>query len=418
MLIIFCEDCGSRNIIKQEDLQNISKEAILCQVCNFPISREHLIDHTGAGRVIDTSTYKLLIIDDERAYLNLLRHSLEKEYSVHTAPSGQQGLKTAMDIKPDLILLDVGMPDLNGYEVCHRLKNNRETSHIPIIFLTAHKEEEYTFKGVSLGAVDYIFKPFNLKILNAKIAVHLKNTVIQNKLQKEISEQKNTIEILRQDLLGREARIKENKPQNNDLKTHKKSNLEQEKDNLVTIINSLQHIISIQNMDKRILWANKHTMQSYGVSFLELQGEICHKFYYNRSTPCSHCHFSKETKTEQDRLIAIENENLNQKFMQTNIALYDPAGKLTGVACTAQRLHQTEKKEEEPEEKSSTALGDTLSSYYSELNKAISTILVSSDAICNMYKDDKKLAQLNDYVGEGNKHLRAIMKKMQGNLNP
>lgn len=115
--------------------------------------------------------YKILIADDDTELLNMLKQFLEiKKYEVMTAKNGARALEMAQ-MQPDLILLDVNMPDLDGMEVCRRI---RDKVSCPILFLTARVEEEDRVKGLLLGGDDYILKPFSLKELEARIISHLK----------------------------------------------------------------------------------------------------------------------------------------------------------------------------------------------------------------------------------------------------
>jgi len=101
----------------------------------------------------------ILYIDDSRDNLNLVERFLEKSYRVITAESGQEGLKITNDRKPDLLLLDIMMPGMDGYEVCSLLQENDDTAYIPVIFVSAMGEERDKARAFSVGAADYIVKP-------------------------------------------------------------------------------------------------------------------------------------------------------------------------------------------------------------------------------------------------------------------
>lgn len=117
----------------------------------------------------------ILIIDDEESIRELLSSALSQEgYNVLTAFDGIDGYEQALRKTPDLILLDIMMPDIDGYEVLNRLKEDLTTAHIPIIFLTAKVEAEERVLGLEAGAVDYITKPFYTKEVLARIKIHLK----------------------------------------------------------------------------------------------------------------------------------------------------------------------------------------------------------------------------------------------------
>nr|WP_024653858.1 diguanylate cyclase [Borrelia persica] len=116
---------------------------------------------------------KLLLVDDTPTNLDLLVDILQHDYDIRVALSGFDALKQVEADKPDLILLDVLLPDLNGYEVCSRLKNDPETRDIAVIFISSRDSIDAQLEGFNVGGVDYILKPFNAKIINARIKTHL-----------------------------------------------------------------------------------------------------------------------------------------------------------------------------------------------------------------------------------------------------
>ena len=117
---------------------------------------------------------RVLIVDDERAHINLLYDMLKERYQIKVALNGRQAIDRAgIDPQPDLILLDVRMPDMDGFQVLDRLKSDGRTRAIPVIFLTAMDGEADEARGLELGAVDYITKPFSRTVVNARIHTHL-----------------------------------------------------------------------------------------------------------------------------------------------------------------------------------------------------------------------------------------------------
>ncbi len=117
---------------------------------------------------------KILIVDDMPANIKVLGDALKSDYTVLFATSGDKALRIAFSsYPPDLILLDIMMPDMDGYEVCRRIKSDRQTWDIPIIFITSKGEEEHETLGLEIGAVDYIKKPFSLPIARARVKTHL-----------------------------------------------------------------------------------------------------------------------------------------------------------------------------------------------------------------------------------------------------
>jgi len=121
---------------------------------------------------------KILIIDDEKDLCFFVRQNLRLlgNYEVIIARNGKEGIKAARARKPDLILLDIMMPDLDGFEVLRRLKEDNKTVFIPVIFLTAKGDEESKLKAASLYNDDYIVKPFEMRVLKSKIDNVLEKT--------------------------------------------------------------------------------------------------------------------------------------------------------------------------------------------------------------------------------------------------
>lgn len=129
-----------------------------------------------------TKNAHILIVDDSFETLSLLGKLLTKQgFNVTPASSGTQALALASGKKPDLILLDVGMPGQDGFEICHTLKTDDATRHIPIIFLTGKTEEDDILKGFQTGAVDYIQKPFNQSELLARVETHIRLLRLQQR---------------------------------------------------------------------------------------------------------------------------------------------------------------------------------------------------------------------------------------------
>ena len=112
----------------------------------------------------------VLIVDDEKSILKLIKYNLEIEgYKTVTVTTGESALSTAFEINPDIIILDLMLPGVNGMEVCRILSGDERTSHIPILMLTARSEDDDIIAGLEAGADDYITKPFSPKILVARI---------------------------------------------------------------------------------------------------------------------------------------------------------------------------------------------------------------------------------------------------------
>ncbi|TCS40691.1 HD domain-containing phosphohydrolase [Reinekea marinisedimentorum] len=131
---------------------------------------------------------KLLIVDDEVFYIDILVDLLAKKYTVSVAKNGQQALdRIENGYCPDLVLLDVLMPDMNGYEVCQLLKMHESTQDTPVIFLTVKSDVESEINGFEIGAADYISKPFSMPIVKARVETHLALARTRKRLEYEKS---------------------------------------------------------------------------------------------------------------------------------------------------------------------------------------------------------------------------------------
>ena len=148
-----------------------------------------------------TEKQSLLLVDDEPTNLRVLRTVLQEQYRLLFAKSGEEALQLVQKEQPDLILLDVMMPGLTGFDVCARLKANPVTSAIPVIFVTALKDEMDETKGFELGAVDYITKPISPAVVRARVKTHL--SLVQAQELKQ-----TRLQVIQR--LGRAAEYKDN----------------------------------------------------------------------------------------------------------------------------------------------------------------------------------------------------------------
>jgi len=116
---------------------------------------------------------KVVMVDDNLENLNALKNTLKESYMVYPSPSAQEMFELLEHIKPDIILLDVEMPEMNGYEALKKLKSDDKYKEIPVIFLTSMIDEQSEKEGLKLGAVDYIRKPFVTPLLLERIKTHI-----------------------------------------------------------------------------------------------------------------------------------------------------------------------------------------------------------------------------------------------------
>lgn len=137
---------------------------------------------------------RILVVDDTPANIKILNDLLRDEYSISIATNGKDALELAnSENRLDLILLDIMMPEMDGYEVCRRLKENEATKNIPVLFVTAMGEVEDEAKGLELGAVDYITKPVSLPIVKARVRNHMNLHLHQEHLEELVVERTNQL---------------------------------------------------------------------------------------------------------------------------------------------------------------------------------------------------------------------------------
>jgi sigma-B regulation protein RsbU (phosphoserine phosphatase) len=141
----------------------------------------------------ELSSMRVMVVDDTEANIDILLETLADDYKVVVATDGESALEDIKKSPPDLILLDIMMPGMDGYEVCQKLKEMEITRNIPVIFLTALKEEGDEARGLGFGAVDYITKPFNPELVKARVRNHLDLKLHRNHLEELV--EKRTQEI-------------------------------------------------------------------------------------------------------------------------------------------------------------------------------------------------------------------------------
>ncbi|MDM8539869.1 adenylate/guanylate cyclase domain-containing protein [Desulfococcaceae bacterium HSG9] len=133
----------------------------------------------------ELSKQRILIVDDEPINIKLLMETVKHDYKVSAATNGYEALRlAASENQPDLILLDIMMPEIDGYEVCRRLKRNPATQNIPVIFITAKSEDEDETKGLKLGAVDYITKPISPMVVLSRVHTQMEMKLYRDDLEK------------------------------------------------------------------------------------------------------------------------------------------------------------------------------------------------------------------------------------------
>ncbi len=141
---------------------------------------------------------KILVVDDEKDIIELVRYNLEKEgFAVISATDGEEALKLVSEKEPEMVILDLMLPGIDGLDVCRELKRNDKTSSIQVIMLTAKGEESDIVVGLELGADDYITKPFSPRVLIARVKAVLRRTKEKREEAKIIKINQLTIDLIR-----------------------------------------------------------------------------------------------------------------------------------------------------------------------------------------------------------------------------
>lgn len=155
---------------------------------------------------MSSSKAVILVVDDTPSNIDILSAILRSEYTVKAATSGEKALALALGSPLDLILLDVMMPGMDGYEVCRRLKGDPRTSSIPVIFVTALSETTSEEEGFAAGGVDYITKPVKAPIVKARVRAHLALHAQQRELERQVRERTMEIAETRLEIIRRLSR--------------------------------------------------------------------------------------------------------------------------------------------------------------------------------------------------------------------
>ena len=182
---------------------------------DWRVEMNQAMQHIRPGRI--------LIVDDRPAELELLRNALKEGYTVHSAANGELALRLAESTPPDLILLDITMPGLDGYQVCQQLKSNESTRDIPVIFLATRAEIRNKVKGFQLGAIDYITRPFRIEA----VLTQVKSQLAIYAMQKQLAEQNQR---LQQEIVDRQRAEDEVLKLNAELETRVRERIAQLED--------------------------------------------------------------------------------------------------------------------------------------------------------------------------------------------
>lgn len=276
---------------------------------------------------------RLLIIDDNVANLKIAINTLQSyAYEVLMARNGQSGLRRAKTAQPDLILLDIMMPDMDGYEVCRQLKADEQTCQIPIIFISALDEVFDKMTAFSIGGVDYITKPFQTEEMLARVRTHLTLRALQQELQ-------IANETLEEKVRARTSELAEANTQlQSEIERRKRQ--QQEKDRLFTVVS--QQSEQLRNLTTLLIQSQQSARQGLAA---DLHDEIVQKIelaqsnvnmaqqllnFDNLALVAKHLSTTAQVLVQMDEYVVQITNNLPQPTLQEQNVSENPLVKLSG----------------------------------------------------------------------------------------
>ncbi|HRV92907.1 MAG TPA: response regulator [Anaerolineae bacterium] len=276
---------------------------------------------------------RILIIDDNVTNLKVAIDTLETyDYEVLMARNGQGGFARAKIGHPDLILLDIKMPDIDGYEVCRQLKADEQTRQIPVIFISALQEVFDKMTAFSIGGVDYITKPFQTEELLARVKTHLELRRLQQELQ-------NANETLEEKVRDRTAELAEANTQlHSEIERRKRQ--QQEKDRLFAVVseqsdqlrNLTNLLIQSQQSDRQGLATDLHNEIAQKIELVQSTVTVAQQLLSadNLTLVAEHLETAAQVLTQMEQYITQITNNLPQPTPQEQDVSENPLVKLSG----------------------------------------------------------------------------------------
>ena len=389
MLVIFCEECGGKNMIDQETLDQLEEQSIDCQICSNRISMETVISYSGPEKSVNTKDVRLLFIDDDPMFLELMKSAITKEYKVAVALSGQEGIQIAEQLNPNIIFLDANMPGMDGYETCSLLKSNKKLRHIPIIFISATNELDGEWKGLSLGAVDYMNKPIDPEIFHARVGIHIR---LQTLLHKHQENERNA-----QDLAK--------KLQENTLLLEQKQEVHNfELTALRNGLNEVSQMVFLLDSNGKIKWVNKKSQELLGLSQGKMIGKPCSSFFYDTEEECAHCFEASLIENSQYQSIDHFSSKLQTQFTHKHIPVFDDEGTLLSQVHIAAPSDNTQEGE---------LLEEFITKRRSDMQNIVATLTAVSHSVTGSDTENEKLTDYSNYVTSSLEQLTEMLEELK-----
>lgn len=276
-----------------------------------------------------TNKGKILVVDDTLASLKLLSDILKAEgYEVRSAISGELAVESAINNPPELVLLDISMPGMDGFEVCRRLKAHLDTRNVPVIFVSALSDTDEKVEGFGLGAVDFVTKPYQREELLARVSTHLEINRLRNNLETMVEERSN-------ELRESEKRLSASLDDLIIANAH-----------LHTLLNTIPDLIWLKNPEGVYLACNRQFEHFYGTREQDIVGKTDYDFVNREQADC----FREKDRKAMLAGKAIANEEClifadngyRGLFEIIKTPMLDQAGNLIGILGIARDI--TERK--------------------------------------------------------------------------
>jgi CheY-like chemotaxis protein len=394
MLVIFCEECGGKNMVDQETLEHLEVKAIDCQICNSHISMETVISYSGSEKSADTKDLRLLFIDDDPVFLELMNAAITKEYMVSLAQTGEKGLRLAAELKPDMIFLDINMPEMDGYEICTKLKNNEQLRHIPVIFITANTAVNDEWKGLNLGAVDYMNKPIEPQIFHARVSVHIRIQKLLNEHKKEAQKSLEFAEKLKENALLLEQKQE----------IHHFALLA-----LKDGLDEVNQMVTLLDSNGKIKWANKKCQEALALPLESMLGHSCSNFFSDTDEECAVCFEPSLKKDNRYQSIEHFSSKLQTLVSHKHIPLFNDDGELLS------QIHIATPHDTMPEEQkqANEHLEEFVNKPLADMGHLVATLTTVSHSVTNFETENEQLAKYSDYVSNSLTKLTEILDELK-----
>jgi len=241
--------------------------------------------------------FRILVVDDDSINIQAVTHALDAEYDIITALNGYNAIDLLKEQKPDLILLDVMMPDLSGFDVCTIIKSDETFADIPIIFLTALDSQDGELRGLELGGIDYITKPINFTLLKQRVHNH-----IQSKERNDLVKEQRELLVRQKEEL---AQILAEQRLINEKLRETKAELRESRSRLSDIIEFLPDATLAIDSEKRVIIWNRAIEEMTGVPAVEMIG----KGDYAYTIP-----FYGEARAQLMDLVYVDHQEIATKY--------------------------------------------------------------------------------------------------------